>query len=317
MTATVFREGHDAVAANVAVTRPDGTQLPFLRMQPGEPGTDSWSAEFTVDAEGLWTWTVEAWDDPLGTWWHDAPIKVEAGVDVELMLEEGARVFEQAAQGLPKTLTKADKLRVTGVVDVLRDTSRDPGERLAAALDRDLVALLEAHPVRRLVTQAEPRQTWVDRQRALYGAWYEFFPRSEGAAPDEDGVLRSGTFRTAMERLPAVADMGFDVVYLPPIHPIGRVNRKGPNSPQFPGGNPNEISPHDPGSPWAIGSEEGGHDAIHPDLGTIEDFDAFVARTRELGMEVALDLALQAAPDHPWARDHPEWFTTQIGRAHV
>jgi starch synthase (maltosyl-transferring) len=117
--------------------------------------------------------------------------------------------------------------------------------------------------------------------------------------------------RTAAERLPAVAEMGFDVVYLPPIHPIGRVNRKGPNTPEFPGGNPGEIGPHDPGSPWAIGSEEGGHDAVHPDLGTIEDFDAFVTRTVELGMEVALDLALQAAPDHPWARDHREWFTTR------
>jgi starch synthase (maltosyl-transferring) len=309
--ATVFREGHDAVAADVAVTRPDGTALPFLRMQPGEPGTDAWSASFVVDAEGLWTWTVEAWDDPLGTWWHDAPIKIEAGVDVELMLEEGARVFEQAAKALPKKLTKGDRLRVTRVVDILRDTALDPGERLAAAMDRDLVALLEQHPVRRLVTQAEPRQTWVDRQRALYGAWYEFFPRSEGAAPDERGVLRSGTFRTAAQRLPAVAEMGFDVVYLPPIHPIGTVNRKGPNTPQFPGGNPGQISPDDPGSPWAIGSAEGGHDAIHPDLGTLEDFDAFVARATELGMEVALDLALQAAPDHPWATDHPEWFTTR------
>ena len=124
-------------------------------------------------------------------------------------------------------------------------------------------------------------------------------------------MLRSGTFRTAMERLPAVAEMGFDVVYLPPIHPIGKVNRKGPNSPEFPGGQPHDIGPDDPGSPWAIGSDEGGHDAVHPELGTLEDFDAFVARTVELGMEVALDLALQAAPDHPWGRDHPEWFTTR------
>ncbi|MFP5372957.1 MAG: alpha-1,4-glucan--maltose-1-phosphate maltosyltransferase, partial [Actinomycetes bacterium] len=309
--ATVFREGHDAVGATLVVWRPDGTSLPFTRLQPGAPGTDRWSAPLTFDAEGLWTWLVEGWDDPLGTWWHDAPIKVEAGVDVELMLEEGARLYSTAGKGLPRTLTKADRLRVTSVVDVLRDADRDPGERLAAALDRDVVALLTAHPVRRLVTQGPERTTWVDRQRALFGAWYEFFPRSEGAEQLPDGSWRSGTFRTAAERLPAVADMGFDVVYLPPIHPIGRVNRKGPNSPQFPGGDPGHIGPHDPGSPWAIGSAEGGHDAVHPDLGTLEDFDAFVARTRELGMEVALDLALQCAPDHPWATEHPEWFTTR------
>jgi starch synthase (maltosyl-transferring) len=311
VSATVFREGHDAVACDVVVTRPDGTALPFLRMSAGAPGTDRWHAEFVPDAEGLWTYVVEAWSDPLGTWWHDAPIKIEAGVDVELMLEEGARVFERAAKNLPDDLSKERRLAVAGLADHLRDTTRDPGERLAAALDRDVVALLQQHPVRELVTAEEPRTVWVDRQRALYGAWYEFFPRSEGAAPDEHGVMRSGTFRTAMERLPAVAEMGFDVVYLPPIHPIGRVNRKGPNSAQFPGGNPDDLSEHDPGSPWAIGSDEGGHDAIHPELGTFEDFDAFVARTQELGMEVALDLALQAAPDHPWARDHPEWFTTR------
>ena len=133
---------------------------------------------------------------------------------------------------------------------------------------------------------------WVDRERALFGSWYEFFPRSEGAAPDADGVLRSGTFRTAATRLPAVAAMGFDVVYLPPIHPIGTTNRKGPNNTLTPG-------PDDVGSPWAIGSPDGGHDAIHPDLGTEKDFTAFVTRTRDLGMEVALDLALQATPDHP------------------
>jgi starch synthase (maltosyl-transferring) len=308
VSATVFREGHDAVAADLVVLRPDGSRLPFLRMSPGAPGTDRWSAPLTFDAEGSWTWHVEAWDDPLGTWWHDAPLKVRAGVDVDVMLEEGARVYAEAADGVPDD---AGRKRVLGVVDLLRDPARGPEERLQAALADDVVDLLTAHPVRRLVTRGDERSTWVDRRRALFGAWYEFFPRSEGAAPDADGVMRGGTFRTAMERLPAVAEMGFDVVYLPPIHPIGRVNRKGPNSPEFPGGNPHDVGPHDPGSPWAIGSEEGGHDAVHPDLGTIDDFDAFVARTRELGMEVALDLALQCAPDHPWAREHPEWFTTR------
>ena len=306
VAATVFREGHDAVAANVAVTRPDGSAGPFLRMVPGLPGTDRWSAPLALDEEGLWTFVVEAWGDPLGTWWHDAPLKVEAGVDVEVMLEEGARLFERVAAQLP-----AEKREpVEAAVLALRDADRPVPERLAAGTS--LAAALYDTPLRELVTPDEPRTVWVDRQRALYGAWYEFFPRSEGAAPDENGVLRSGTFRTAEQRLPAVAEMGFDVVYLPPIHPIGKVNRKGPNSPQYPGGDPSTVGPDDVGSPWAIGSDEGGHDAVHPDLGTLEDFDAFVARTRELGMEVALDLALQCAPDHPWAREHPEWFTTRV-----
>jgi len=299
--ATVFREGHDAVAADVVVTRPDGSPAPFLRMRPGAPGTDRWSADLALDAEGLWTFTVEGWGDPLGTWWHDAPLKVDAEVDVEVVLEEGARLFERAAQAL----AGADRARVTAVAEVLRDGRTSPRSRLAAGTDPGLVALLDATPVRELVTAGEPRTVWVDRQRALYGAWYEFFPRSEGAAPDAAGVLCSGTFRTAAERLPAVAGMGFDVVYLPPVHPIGAVNRKGPNNTLTPG-------PDDPGSPWAIGSAEGGHDALHPELGSFADFDAFVARTRELGMEVALDLALQCAPDHPWATEHPEWFTTRV-----
>jgi starch synthase (maltosyl-transferring) len=297
VSATVFREGHDAVGCNVAVRRPDGTKCPFLRMSPGAPGTDAWSVPLLLDQEGRWSFVVEAWDDELGTWWHDAPLKVEAGVDVDLMLEEGAQLFERAAKGAPK----ADRARVAGVATVLRDSSLTPAERMAAATHEPLVALLEQHPLRRLVTKHDTRTIWVDRQRALYGAWYELFPRSEGATLDPP---RSGTFRTAMERLPAVAAMGFDVVYLPPIHPVGKVNRKGPNNTLTPG-------PEDPGSPWAIGSDEGGHDAVHPDLGTIEDFDAFVARSRELGMEVALDLALQCAPDHPWATEHPEWFTTR------
>ncbi len=305
ISATVFREGHDAVAADVVVRAPDGAKQPFLRLQPGAPGTDRWAAAVTIPddpaAQGTWTFVVEAWSDPLGTWWHDAPLKVQAGVDVELMLEEGARLYERAAAAMPRQLRRIP----LSPVKALRDAARDPLERLAVALDRDVLTVLSQHPLRELVTTSEPRQIWVDRQRALYGAWYEFFPRSEGAAADEAGVVRTGTLRTAMERLPAVAQMGFDVVYLPPIHPVGKVNRKGPNNSLTPG-------PDDVGSPWAIGSAEGGHDAVHPDLGTLADFDAFVARTVELGMEVSLDLALQCAPDHPWATEHPEWFTTRL-----
>ena len=230
------------------------------------------------------------------------------------MLEEGARLYERGRQGAAEARRQGSaRPRVTGA---RRRPARRRRATPASGWPRRSTATSSRcstqHPLRQLVTAVRrARQVWVDRQRALYGAWYEFFPRSEGAAPDADGVLRTGTFRTAMERLPAVAEMGFDVVYLPPIHPIGKVNRKGPNSPEFPGGNPHDIGPHDPGSPWAIGSDEGGHDAVHPDLGTLEDFDAFVARAGELGMEVALDLALQCAPDHPWAQEHPEWFTTR------
>ncbi|KWX08698.1 alpha-1,4-glucan:maltose-1-phosphate maltosyltransferase, partial [Carbonactinospora thermoautotrophica] len=186
----------------------------------------------------------------------------------------------------------------------LRDASRPPMARLAAALTSEVTNVLAQYPLRELVTASDPLPLWVDRQRALFGSWYEFFVRSEGAVVDPTGTVppKSGTFRTAMKRLEAIADAGFDVVYLPPIHPIGHTHRKGPNNSLVAG-------PHDPGSPWAIGSEEGGHDAIHPDLGTFEDFDAFVARARELGLEIALDLALQCSPDHPWVHKHPEWFT--------
>ncbi len=295
VSAVVFREGHDAVGANVVIKRPDGAKAALLRMQPG--GNDVWSVPVVTDCQGRWTFVVEGWGDPLGTWWHDAPLKVDAGVDVELMLEEGALLFERAAKDVPRELRPG----VQEVVSALRDEARTPAERMAVATDPALISLLQPFPVRELVTRSETRAIWVDRERALFGSWYELFPRSEGATT---APLTSGTFATAMQRLPAVAEMGFDVVYLPPIHPIGTVNRKGPNNSLTPG-------PDDPGSPWAIGSVEGGHDAIHPELGTIEDFDAFVARTRELGMEVALDLALQCAPDHPWATEHPEWFTTR------
>jgi starch synthase (maltosyl-transferring) len=164
--------------------------------------------------------------------------------------------------------------------------------------------VLARHPLRELVTVEGPYPAWADRSLALFGSWYEFFPRSEGATRDADGTVHTGTFRTATQRLASIADMGFDVLYLPPIHPIGEVNRKGPN-------NTLDPAPGDPGSPWAIGSKDGGHDAVHPDLGTMEDFDAFVAEANAVGLEVALDLALQAAPDHPWVTEHPEWFTTR------
>src|SRR4051812_10697998 len=301
VSATVFREGHDAVGTNVAVTRPDGTSGPYTPMRLIGEGTDRYAAEITIDQQGDWSFAIEAWSDPVETWRHAIEVKADAGQgldEVAVDLEDGAQVLERALPGLPPTVRPA----LVHAIATLRDESLDDvHDRIAPALSRTLVAALHETPLRDLVTVEGPYMIWVDRERALYGSWYEFFPRSEGASLDPP---RSGTFATAAERLPAIADMGFDVVYLPPIHPVGEVNRKGPNNTLTPG-------PDDPGSPWAIGSRYGGHDAIHPDLGTIEDFDAFVARSRELGMEVALDLALQTAPDHPWAKEHPEWFTVK------
>jgi starch synthase (maltosyl-transferring) len=298
VSATVFREGHDLLGANVVLRGPDGAKGPWIPMRLLAPGTDRWGAEVTPTAEGAWTFYVEAWGDPIGTWLHDAGIKIPAGLDVALMTEEGALLFERAAAAF----RGADRQHLLAVVRALRDGKRPAEARLAAATSTEVSALLARKPVRDLVTRSERYPLRVERERALYGSWYEFFPRSVGAKRRSDGSWQSGTFTTAATRLPAIAAMGFDVVYLPPIHPIGRSFRKGANNTLDPG-------PNDPGVPWAIGSAEGGHDAIHPDLGTIEDFDAFVAAARDAGLEVALDLALQASPDHPWASEHPEWFS--------
>lgn len=298
VTATVFREGHDAVGANVVLRDAQGRSGPWTPMRELGPGTDRWGAEVAPDGEGRWTYAVEAWSDPVATWRHHAQVKVPAGIDTDLVLEEGARLHERAAAGVPK---KSGREAVLSAVDALRDRGRRPADRLAAALAPGVTAALAAWPLRELVTASRPVPVLVERERALFGAWYEMFPRSEGAVVAEGSRPRSGTFRTAAERLPAVAAMGFDVVYLPPVHPIGTSFRKGPN-------NALAAGPWDVGSPWAIGSPEGGHDALHPDLGSFEDFAHFVSRARELRMEVALDFALQCSPDHPWVEKHPEWF---------
>ncbi|MFL6241009.1 MAG: alpha-1,4-glucan--maltose-1-phosphate maltosyltransferase [Actinomycetes bacterium] len=297
VAARVFREGHDAVAANVVLTDPRGVDGPYTPMHPVGVGIDRWEATVRPTGEGDWTYRIEAWSDPIGTWHHDAGIKIPAGQDVDLVCEEGALLYARAAKQFKGKQRKV----LESLAATLRDDNFTPEERLQASYADDVVALLDANPLRDLVTTSPSYRLQVDRERALVGAWYELFPRSEGASLDPP---RSGTFTTAAERLPAIAKMGFDVVYLPPVHPIGKAFRKGRN-------NALEPSVDDPGSPWAIGSEDGGHDAIHPDLGTLEDFDEFVRRTRELGMEVALDLALQCSPDHPWAKEHPEWFTVR------
>ncbi|UWE12079.1 alpha-1,4-glucan--maltose-1-phosphate maltosyltransferase [Actinacidiphila bryophytorum] len=298
VTATVFREGHDAVAANVVLRDSAGRSGPWTPMRELEPGTDRWGARVTPTSEGRWSYTVEAWSDPVATWRHAAGIKIPADIDTDLVLAEGALLYERAAAGVPKADGRA---AVLAAADALRDPARPVAARHAAALAPEVVAVLDRFPLRELVSASRPLPLHVERERALFGSWYEFFPRSEGAVVTAGEPPRHGTFRTAAERLPAVAAMGFDVVYLPPIHPIGSAFRKGRD-------NTLTAGPHDVGSPWAIGSPEGGHDAVHPDLGTIEDFDHFVARARELRLEVALDFALQCSPDHPWVAKHPEWF---------
>ena len=304
ITATVFREGHDAVAATAVLIDPDGSDGPRVRMDVVNPGLDTYRADLIPDRTGRWGLRVEAWSDPFGTWSHDAPIKVDAGVDVELMLAEGAALLERAADRPDLPPAQADVLR--DAVAGLRDTRRPPQARLAAGQAAEVREALSTHPVRERVTSSPVYPLEVQRERALVGSWYEMFPRSEGATFDKRRKRwRSGTLRTAAERLPAIAEMGFDVVYLTPIHPIGTTYRKGRN-------NSLTCAPTDPGSPYATGSPDGGHDAIHPELGTFDDFDAFVARARDLGTEVALDLALQCSPDHPWVAEHPEWFTTRV-----
>jgi starch synthase (maltosyl-transferring) len=308
ISVTAFREGHDEMSVEVLFVPPGtepvpalpgdgGPAGPLLRMHKvGPTHPDRWTVDARLDAPGEWAYYVISWGDPYETWKHKAEIKLPAGIDVELELEEGARVLDRAAaaaddEHAAKVLTEA--------AAAMRDQAETAEQRLYAAEAPAVRDALDSHPLRELPHWSGPWPVRVDRERAAYGAWYEFFPRSEGATLDPP---RSGTFRTAAERLPAVRDMGFDVVYLPPIHPIGHAFRKGPNNTLTPG-------PDDPGSPWAIGSEAGGHDAVHPDLGTMADFEHFMGVAEELGLEIALDFALQASPDHPWVAEHPDWFS--------
>lgn len=296
--ATVFREGHDQVGAMLVLTSPSGTTI-RERMSPLAAGTDRWEAKVLLAETGIWHWHVSGFDDEVATWRHDAALKVDAGVDAELMFEIGARLLDRAVA--EKARPAAVRKRLSAVAAGLRAAGASVAER-RRLIDDPSLDEFAVRPLARLSTDSPEHEILVERRRAGVGSWYEFFPRSEGAKQRRDGSWKSGTFRTAAKRLDGVAAMGFDVVYLPPIHPIGLTNRKGRN-------NTLDAGPNDPGSPWAIGGAAGGHDAVHPDLGTLADFRAFVRRANALGIEIALDLALQASPDHPWVADHPDWFT--------
>ena len=300
--ATVFREGHDAVGATAVLYAPDGTVKQRSRLYSYEDGFSRWGgATLQPDAEGDWTFAVEAWSDPYATWEHDASIKFQAGVDQELMLAEGKLLFDRMLESDEGPRTRRATAILRDAAYQLGDESRSLDARFAAAVSPQVREVMWEQPLRDLVSSSPRFPLRVSRRRTLFGSWYEFFPRSEGAWQDHEGRWHSGTFETAAQRLPIIAEMGFDVVYLTPIHPIGTQFRKGKN-------NTLVAYEGDPGSPYAIGNVEGGHDAIHPDLGTEQDFKDFVGWAKSLNMEVALDLALQCSPDHPWVREHPEWF---------
>jgi len=284
ISADVFRDGHDILAARVR-WRSNGGARKWQAVLMVPLGNDRYEAVIQPTTLGAHEFVVEGWTDRLATWRHDVTVKFQAGQPVDLELEEGARLLEGT---LPR-VDKADRERVRAAVRFLRDEAAPVEGRLAGACDAGLAALLAEIPDPADLSRSKPHPLWVDRERALVGAWYELFPRSYGG------------LQGAAERLPAVANMGFDVVYLPPVHPIGTSFRKGKN-------NTLTAGPDDPGSPWAIGGPEGGHTTLHPELGTFADFDAFVTAARSLGMEVALDYALQCSPEHPWLTEHPEWF---------
>ncbi|UDY37152.1 alpha-1,4-glucan--maltose-1-phosphate maltosyltransferase [Dermatobacter hominis] len=308
VSVTLVRDGHGVLAGRVRWRRvgPGGADggkagkgakaeaWSTAPLRDRQDGSGRWDATIVVDAPGRYEIEVQAWLDRFATWRRDLRERAAAGQDLTLEFEVGARAIEALLPEVPK----GSRPRLQDAVDGLRSTTCSDQVRLAAGLDDAVAALLAGVPDPVELTSSERLPLRVDRERAVYGSWYELFPRSEGGFVEGSRIW---------DRLEAVAAAGFDVLYLPPVHPIGVTNRKGRNNTLVAG-------PDDVGSPWAIGlaserSDEGGHTSLHPDLGTFDDIDRFVARAAELGVEVALDIAFQCSPDHPWARDHPEWFT--------
>jgi len=301
-SASVFREGHDALAAEVLLTSPTGKNS-VIGMTPGAPGSDLWHASTVLREIGSWRFQIRAYADDFATWHHNSEVKLGANQDEELMMLEGVALFTRAAA--ENNRPKANATHLRDAAEALADSTLSAKDRFAQLEKSALIKAVASHPIRGLISLSD--EFVIDCERTLAGAasWYEFFPRSEGAKFNQKTkTWTSGNFKTATKRLPGVAAMGFDVLYLPPIHPIGVAFRKGPN-------NTLNATAEDPGSPWAIGGAAGGHDAIHPDLGTEKDFRNFVKAANELGLEIAMDLAVQASPEHPWVKEHPEWFTTR------
>jgi starch synthase (maltosyl-transferring) len=290
----LLADGHDKLAARLLYRRAGAAEwreAPFVAAD----GDDRWRSTFEVDALGSWEFTAEAWVDAWASWRWAFERKVAAGQDVELELRAGAQLVAEAAARTDGAARAA--LRHHG--DELRETRVRAG---TTVVSETLDALMRAHADRAAATRHEPPlELVVDPPLARFGAWYELFPRSRADEGDGEQPIPHATFADATRRLPYVAELGFDIIYLPPIHPIGRAHRKGRD-------NSLTALPNDPGSPWAVGGAEGGHRSVHPQLGTLEDFRAFVNAARALGLEVALDIAFQASPDHPYVQEHPEWF---------
>jgi starch synthase (maltosyl-transferring) len=288
--ADLYKDGHDELRGVVRYRGPGERRWRSAALVY-DFASDRWTARIALDRIGTWRFTVDAWPDPWASWRADLAKRVRAGQDVEAELAEGARILRRAAKALPNAAA------LEAAAARLADPAATPAARVEEALSAAAAGWVDGPVEAEALTRSgRELSVLVERERARFGAWYELFPRSLGPAP---GV--HGRFADAARRLPALAELGFDVVYLPPIHPIGRTHRKGRN-------NTLDCEPGDVGSPWAIGAEEGGHTALQPELGDLEDFERFVAEARGLGLEIALDYALQCSPDHPWVREHPDWF---------
>jgi starch synthase (maltosyl-transferring) len=288
--ADLFADGHDELAAVVRfrhVDDPSWQETPLVPL-----GNDAWRGRFVPGRIGWYEYSIVAWVDQFASWSRNLSKKHQASQDVESELREGAQLVKDAARR-----SGGSEGRWLATQAALIEGKSDVRERIHAALDSELAATMARHANREgMTTDSRVLRVQVERERARFGSWYEMFPRSASPVPGQHGTLRD-----VESRLPHVAAMGFDVLYLPPVHPVGREFRKGPNNSLLAGTG-------DPGSPWAIGGPEGGHDAIHPELGTLEDFDRLVSTARNFGIEIALDVAFQCSPDHPWVREHPEWF---------
>ena len=321
VTAQVFIEGRTKAGATVSVRNTRGTEKARFPMTCTNPGLDRWEAMVRIGEHSdlkpwdngyaeikrqlsEWHIVVEGWEDTYASWLHDAQIKVKVGDDVENALESGAQLLARWANARDSKLTAADKKTLREAAKTVANKSLGVDERLAAASGDAIANLHETNPLRDGLSESNPQRFRVERPKSSFAAWYQFFPRSEGAYFDADGKIVQGTLKTALSGLDRAKAEGFDIVYLPPIFPIGVTNRKGRNNSLVAG-------PNDPGSPFGIGSELGGHDTVDPLLGTMDDFKAFCDYAHKLGIEVALDFALQCSPDHPWVKQHPNWFRTK------
>ncbi|WP_447529610.1 alpha-1,4-glucan--maltose-1-phosphate maltosyltransferase [Vreelandella sp. TE19] len=293
VSATIFADGHDVLAAEIGWVDDQG-QEQRAPMQLAKPlGLDRWEGHFTPTRVGRHVFYIEAWWDVFATYRYELSKKHAAGVPIALELAEGRLLLERAAARASAPLRQALEERLDAQAQ-----AADEGAQVALLLERDTARLMsDADPRPHLTRTHADYPLEVERLQASFASWYELFPRSE-----TQDASRHGTFRDVHRRLPLIRDMGFDVLYFPPIHPIGRKHRKGPN-------NSLEAGPTDPGSPYAIGSDEGGHEAIHPELGSREDFRDLVRTAFDHGLELALDFAIQCSPDHPWLAEHPGWFS--------